>query len=148
MAQLSLIAFVGLTLLLTTGDVDAVQKIKSYAVADALALQQSKSKLGSLVKFYFANHPHGEVAQHFAKASTAKKINAFNKSDLEACQSVFLAALIALKDRAKKEGGNAVINIQSQRNGKTSVIADNFDCVLGRYAAAIQLSGDIVTLNQ
>ena len=43
----------------------------------------------------------------FSFIKTNKKTNAFNKSDLEACQWVFLSALKDFKQMAVRAGGNA-----------------------------------------
>ncbi len=122
----------------------AGEQLKHYPIADALMREQSKSKLGSLVKFYFAGQDTAKTLQRFGPVATNKKTNAFNKSDLEACQSVFLSALIAFKERAKREGANAVINIQSSEKNVNN--PTTFECHLGKFVASVALRGEVVRL--
>jgi hypothetical protein len=76
--------------------------IASYSVADAMGSEQAKNKLGSDIGFYFGDQAHSEPQQQFGKFKSNKKTNAFNKTDLQACQWVFLSAMISLKERAIK----------------------------------------------
>jgi uncharacterized protein YbjQ (UPF0145 family) len=78
--------------------------------------------------------------------ATNKKTNAFGKSDLEACQHVFLSAVIELQERARKEGGNAVINIKSNYKNEVRESATEFTCGAGAVIAGVALTGEVVTL--
>ncbi|MDE1308731.1 hypothetical protein L9W77_17725 [Vibrio aestuarianus] len=77
-----------------------------------------------------------------------KKTNAFNKTDEEACNWVFLSAMIALKDRAIKEGGNAVVNIKSNYKNNLTSSNDTFQCGAGAVMAGVALSGEVVKLKK
>ena len=77
---------------------------------------------------------------------TSKKTNAFNKSDLVACQHVFLSAVIELQERARKEGGNAVINIKSNYENHIRESATEFTCGAGAVIGGVALTGEVVTL--
>jgi len=122
--------------------------INDYIIKEALDLEQSKSKLGEKIKFYFGDQAHGEIVKTFGEFSTNKKTNAFNKSDLEACQWVFLSAMISLRDRAVREGGNAVINIKSNYKNNLTSSKDTFQCGAGTFVAGVALVGTVVKLNQ
>jgi len=74
------------------------------------------------------------------------KTNAFGKSDLQACQHVFLSAVIELQDRARKEGGNAVVNIKSNYRNELTESPTEFTCGAGAVIAGVALVGDVVTL--
>ncbi|MBM9519735.1 excinuclease ABC subunit A [Desulforhopalus vacuolatus] len=124
----------------------ARDSIESYSVKDALATDTAKEKLGTDVSFYFGNSKHGEVLKTFGTFSTNKKTNAFNKSDKEACQWVFLSAMIALKDRAVREGGNAVINIKSIYRNNTTSSNNSFQCGAGTIIAGVALEGTVVEI--
>jgi uncharacterized protein YbjQ (UPF0145 family) len=86
------------------------------------------------------------VAQSYGEFATNKKTNAFGKSDLQACQHVFLSAVIELQERARKEGGNAVINIKSNYRNELTESATEFTCGAGAVIAGVALVGDVVTL--
>lgn len=72
--------------------------------------------------------------------------NAFNKTDEKACNWAFLSAMIALKDRAVREGGNAVINIKSNYKNNLTSSEKTFQCGAGALMAGVALTGEVVTL--
>ena len=118
--------------------------VEQYVVADAL--QSEPGKVGDDVALYFAGQSHPAVSKSFGTFATNKKTNAFLKSDLEACQHVFLSAVIELQDRARKEGGNAVINIKSNYKNDLRESATEFTCGAGGVIAGVALVGDVVTI--
>ena len=109
--------------------------IGNFPIKETLSLEKVKSALGSEVKFYFGNQKHGKVLKNFGEFRTNKKTNAFNKSDKEACQWAFLSALLSLKARAIREGGNAVINIKSNYRNNLTSSNDSFECGAGTFIA-------------
>lgn len=125
----------------------AVDNIDSYSIKETMDLEQSKIKLGEDVQFYFGNQSHGTVTQNFGEFSTNKKTNATMKTDKEACQWVFLSAMISLKNRAIKEGGNAVINIKSNYKDNLTISNDTFQCGAGTFVAGVALKGTVVKLD-
>ncbi|MBB3168590.1 hypothetical protein [Simiduia aestuariiviva] len=122
--------------------------VQSYSIDEALSVEKIKSSLGSDIKFYFGDQPHPSVVENFGEFKTNKKTNAFGKSDKKACQWVFLSALLALKQRAIKEGGNAVINIKSNYKGNLSSSNDSFKCGAGAVMAGAALVGDVVKIQE
>ena len=133
-------------LLLIPAATYARDDIESFSIEEALNLEQSKSKLGESIRFYFGDQAHGEIDKNFGEFRTNKKTNAFNKSDLQACQWAFLTAMISLRDRAVKEGGNAVINIKSNYKNNLSSSEENFQCGAGAFVAGVALAGTVVKL--
>jgi uncharacterized protein YbjQ (UPF0145 family) len=79
---------------------------------------------------------------------TNKKTNKANKSDEEACHVAMLSGLIQLQERARKEGGNAVINIESYYKKKSYKSKDKFECHAGNIMAGVALKGDVVKLKK
>ncbi len=120
--------------------------IGSYSIQDALDSEQSKTKLGDDIKFYFGDQTHGKILENYGVFKSNKKTNAFNKSDLNACQRSFLSAMISLKNRAIMEGGNAVINIKSNYRNNLTSSEDTFQCGAGAFMAGVALVGTVVTL--
>jgi uncharacterized protein YbjQ (UPF0145 family) len=86
------------------------------------------------------------VKKTIGEFATNKKTNAFGKSDEAACQHVFLSAVLELQERARKEGGNAVINIKSNYKNDLRASATEFTCGAGAVLAGVALVGDVVTL--
>lgn len=120
--------------------------IKDFSVTDALATEKAKEVLGSDIKFYFGAQSHGAVSKKFGEFGTNKKTNAFGKTDREACEWAFLSAMKALRERAQREGGNAVVNIRSNYRSNTTSSPDTFKCGSGAVMAGVALLGDVVLI--
>jgi uncharacterized protein YbjQ (UPF0145 family) len=122
--------------------------IGDYSIEEALNLDQSKSALGQDVKFYFGDQSHGKVIKTFGEFTTSKKTNAFNKTDKAACQWAFLSAMVSLKERAVREGGNAVINIKSNYRNHLTSSNTTFQCGAGAIIAGVALVGTVVKIGK
>ncbi|MBD0786676.1 excinuclease [Vibrio sp. Y2-5] len=120
--------------------------IGAYSIENALNLEAAKAKLGTDIKFYFGEQKHPKIIKEFGEFKTNKKTNAFNKTDEEACDWVFLSAMIALKERAVKEGGNAVVNIKSNYKSNLTSSESTFQCGAGTMIAGVALTGKVVKL--
>jgi len=116
-------------------------------VKDALELGKAQGKLDGSVRFYFSGQSHPAVSARLRTGVMSnKKTNAANKSDEEACQWAMLTALIAFQDRVKREGGNAVINLESYYNRRSYKNATQYECHAGTWTAGVVLKGDVVRL--
>ncbi len=124
----------------------ARNEIQDFSIQDTLSQEQAKEKLGDDVRFYFGNQKHGAIQKNWGEVGTNKKTNAFLKSDQEACVWAFISAMLALKNRALKEGGNAVIDIKSNYKGNETVSETTFQCGAGNIIAGVALKGTIVKL--
>jgi len=141
------IAFVSGCLLLSLSQIGfARDDIGDYQISSVLETEKAKSSLGTNIKFYFGKQKHGKVAKRFGVYSTNKKTNAFGKSDQEACEHVFLSAMIQLKQRAESLGGNAVINIKSNYRDNLTSSDTTFKCGAGTMIAGVALQGEVVTI--
>lgn len=120
---------------------------KEYSISDAFELEAYQDKLGDDIVFHFGNDHRGKVLKTFGTWPTQKKTNAFNKSDEFACQWAMLSALIALRNRARKEGGNAVINIISNNDHVERSSSTTFQCEVGNIIASVALKGTVVRLD-
>ncbi|WP_055139464.1 hypothetical protein [Burkholderia plantarii] len=132
--------------LLAVSQAQARNSVSTYPIDDAL--KTGAGKVGDDVSLYFAGQPHPVVVKRQGEFATNKKTNAFGKSDLEACQHVFLSAVIALQERARKEGGNAVIDIKSNYKNDLRASATEFTCGAGAIMAGVALTGEVVTLKK
>jgi hypothetical protein len=120
--------------------------VENYPVAAALASEPGK--VSDEIPLYFAGQKHPGVTKTYGEFATNKKTNAFGKSDETACQHVFLSAVIELQERARKEGGNAVINIKSNYKNEVRESATEFTCGAGAVIAGVALKGEVVTLKK
>lgn len=117
-----------------------------FSIKEALAANGAKERLGDQVKFYFGDQSHPAVARKISQDWTNQKTNAFGKSDLEACQWVFLSAMLALRDAALNRGADAVINIESYYDKQPVSDSEQFECHAGNVIAGVALRGDFVKL--
>lgn len=124
----------------------ARNSVETYSIDNAL--KTGDGKVGSDIALYFAGQPHPTVLKTLSEAATNKKTNSFGRSDELACQHVFLSAVIALQERARAEGGNAVVNIKSNYKDHLTESATEFTCGAGALIAGVALKGDVVTLKK
>lgn len=115
-------------------------------LADALATPAAKEKVDSNIKLFFGDAKHPAPTQTLGTFTSNKKTNFFNKSDKEGCEWVFLSAAISLQDRAKLEGGNAVVDIKSVYKNQELVSATEYDCGAGSVMGGVALRGTVVKL--
>jgi len=119
----------------------AKNDIMRFPIAAALAEPDAKAKLDPNIKFYFGNKSAGrKITQQL---SSNKKANGVGKSDQAACNRAFLSALLSFQDRAKKEGGNKVVNITSYYYKNVFVSDKEFECGVGTIMSGVTLRGYI-----
>jgi len=120
-----------------------------FPVQAALAKGQNyKEKIDPQIKLYFGKPSKLKVAKTIGEWTSNKKTNAFNKTDQEACDIAFISAAVSLQDRAKREGGNAVINIHSVYKNDKFENTTEYLCGAGATMAGVALRGTVVTLGK
>ncbi|WP_315853568.1 excinuclease ATPase subunit [Marinobacterium arenosum] len=139
-------AFLATALLLAAPEAYSRDTKHLMSIQEALASADFKERLDPSIRLYFGNQKHPRVAKALGTFSSNKKTNAFAKSDEEACRWVMLSALLALQERAKKEGGNAVIDIASYYKKNTYSSRTEFECHAGAIMAGVALTGKVVKL--
>ncbi|QFT54597.1 hypothetical protein [Microbulbifer sp. THAF38] len=122
--------------------------ISDYSVEEAMSTPKVSSAVGEGVIFYFGQQKHPKILQDFGEFRSNKKTNAFGKSDKAACQWAFASAIKSLKQRAEKEGGNAVVNIRSNYKGNMTASDATFKCGAGAIMAGVALVGDVVRVEE
>ncbi len=139
-----LIALLALSLFASAGYARDDQNL--YSVEEAMNTPAAKEKLNRGYTFRFGDQGHAKVLKDHGEFTANKKTNAFNKSDKDACEWVFLSAMLSFQDRIAKEGGNAVINIRSYYKKTDFKSNSEFMCGNGAIMAGVTLVGDVVTL--
>ncbi|MGQ0618678.1 MAG: excinuclease ATPase subunit [Panacagrimonas sp.] len=111
------------------------------------AMQQAEAgRLDGSVKFYWGEQAYPDGAQLMGSYTANKKTNFFNKSDKEGCEWAWLSAMLSLQDRARSEGGNAVVNIHSvYRNGEFKSETE-YECGAGAVMGGVALRGTVAKL--
>lgn len=116
------------------------------SLEEALNTPAAQEKLDPEVKLYFAGQPHPAALKELGEWRTNKKTNAFNKTDKDACEWTFLSAVLELQERARNEGGNAVIDIKSNYKNIERASATEYMCGAGALMAGVALKGKVVKL--
>lgn len=135
-----------LLLILASAAATARDDHQMFPLADALKTQAAIEKLDKGVKLYFGKQSHPKVAKMIGEWATNKKTNAFNKSDKQACEWAFLSAILTLQERARSEGGNAIINIRSNYKSIETSSETEYMCGAGTFVAGVAFKGEVVKL--
>lgn len=138
---LATIALVGIA-----AGASARDEVKEFSIQEVMSSEKAKSVLGDNIRFYFGNQSHGAVSKKFGEFGSNKKTNGVGKSDQEACEWAFLSAMKSLRERAEREGANAVVNIRSNYRRAETSSTDTFRCGAGNIMAGVALIGDVVTI--
>ncbi|MGX2947559.1 excinuclease ABC subunit A [Frederiksenia canicola] len=112
------------------------------SIDEALNSAEAKKVLDPNIKLYFGKPAPGKTL--VKGAVTNPKTNAINKTDLEACQWVFLSAVKKFQERAAKEGGTKVGNLVSYYKKKEYSSTTKYECHAGHSIAGVALKGDVV----
>jgi uncharacterized protein YbjQ (UPF0145 family) len=115
-------------------------------IAVALEAKDAQEKLDGTIKFYFGNQESPKILSKLGTDVSNRKTNAVFKSDEQACNWAFLSAMIALENRAKQLGANAVVNIVSYYKKNVMSSPTEFECHAGAVIAGVALKGDFVKI--
>jgi len=103
----------------------------------------------------FAQKPDGSIKFYFGKQATpavielihtdiiAKKVRFAGTADVGACNEALVSVLTELQERAKKMGGNAVVNIVSYYKNNEMSSETRFECHAGTSSVAFFVKADI-----
>lgn len=135
-------------LMLCASSAEARNDLLDFSIQDALSTPKAKQKVDKSIPLYFGNKKHAQIKRSFGEFSTSKKTNAFNKSDKQACEWVFLSAVLQLQRKARQLGANAVINIKSNYNRIETSSKTKFKCAAGNVLAGVALKGTFVKVQK
>ena len=114
------------------------------------ALESAKVQMAIYddIALYWGPQKHPRVIKDFGEFKTSKRTNKFVKDREKACQWALATAIKVLQERARKEGGNAVIRIKSNVKFKDVAIADSYECLCGTMRVNVALKGTVVNLEK
>ena len=115
-------------------------------IKDAMETADAKEKLSGDIKFFFGKQKTPKAAHTFGTYTANKKTNFANKSDKDGCERAFLSAMLSLQDRARAEGGNAVVNIESYYKKESFVSDTEYECAAGKIMGGVALRGTVAKL--
>jgi uncharacterized protein YbjQ (UPF0145 family) len=100
------------------------------------------------VKFFFADQAGGATSKDLGEFVTNRKTNSVGRPDEEVCRWAMISALKELAERAKAEGGDAVIGIVSYYRKNVFSSTTEYECHAGNIVAGVALKGRIVKLSK
>ncbi|MCZ6774487.1 MAG: excinuclease ATPase subunit [Proteobacteria bacterium] len=133
---------------LSASDAMARDTRHMFSIAEALRTLAAEQRIDQNVQLIFGNQPHPPVAKNLGTFTSNRKTNAFNKSDKEACEWAFLSAILSLQERARREGGDAVVNIRSYYKKISISHQTKYMCGAGAIVAGVAFRGDVVKLKK
>lgn len=133
-------------ILLISSPAQARNEYKEFSIKNLKELDAYQSKVGDEVKFYFGTKLP-KTTRRYGEWPSLKKTNAFNKTDEYACQWAMISALMSLKKRALREGGNAVF-VQTNNDHRKKASATNFECEIGNIVASVAVIGTVVSVGR
>ncbi|PHR30234.1 MAG: hypothetical protein COA36_02290 [Desulfotalea sp.] len=119
-----------------------------YPVKDAMAIEKVKKIFTDDIAFYWGDAKHGKVSKTYGNFKTSKRTNGFAKERSQACAWAMASSLVTLRDRARREGGNAVINIVSNIKNNVESSESVYTCLAGRVVVNVALKGTVVTIQK
>jgi hypothetical protein len=137
------LALVVLSAALLAGPAAARDTVLHIPLAEVLDMPEAKSKLDPNVKFYLAGQATPKVVKRYSSDVSNPKTNGFGKSDDFGCKWAALSALISLQDSAKRQGGNAVVDIVSYYKKVEYSSPTDFECHAGGLIIGVALKGTV-----
>jgi hypothetical protein len=117
-------------------------KIKSLPMPAALQTQN-----GQDVALYFGEQPHGAVMQSFGNKEIAVRVPRKPDVSPEAnCNNALAKALQDLRDYARAQHANAVVDIKTRFQHNESVSSKEFTCGASLNGSTLAVRGDVVKL--
>ena len=135
-------------LVLGTSSAYAKDDLALYNIRDALETHEGKTQLDPGVKLYFADQAHPNADKSLGTWVTNKKFPLLNKSPKSVCEYTFIDALKELQRRALKEGGNAVVGIESYYKKMVRPSVDKYVCGVGYVAIGVALRGTVIKVKE
>ena len=138
--------FIPALLLLFASSSYATDTLLNFPIEQAMKNGEVLAAINKNVALYWGAQPTPATAQTYGNFKTSKRTTSLGKSQQDACEWALASALIALQDRALREGGNAVVNIQSNINNHPTSSQTHYSCLVGSVMVNVALTGNAVKL--
>lgn len=123
----------------------AADEIHKFKIEGGIATGKASSRdqIKDDIALYFGKQKTPAVVKKLWEGDSSQTSS--RRSQQERCETAFASAVIRLQNKARSEGGNAVINITS---GSGDSSETEFTCTSGRAMARVRLHGTVVTLKK
>jgi uncharacterized protein YbjQ (UPF0145 family) len=138
--RITALFFVGLAFVGFATPALARNDIYHIAIAPVLSSPEYASRVGSSVKFVFADRP-ATGYQTLGEYLATQRGHFRGRTEEQACISNFLDALEELRDHAQRAGGDAVIGIVSDYRYAEFSSKTEFECHAGSNGVFVWLKG-------
>lgn len=125
---------------------EARDEQRLFDLATVLSSPEGRDRFDDTVQFFWAGQDAPATAQAFSVQTSQRKTFAPTRTAREACDQSFIEALAALRDAAKKAGGNAVVSIKSLYKNREFRSPVEYECRMTYFAASVTLEGKLVRL--
>lgn len=122
----------------------AKDDLRLFNIQEALSSTDAKSRLDPGVKLYFADQQHSRAEKKLGTWVTNKKYPLLNNKAKAVCEATFIDAIEELQHRALKEGGNAVVGIESYYDKMIRPSVDQYVCSIGYVVVGVALRGTVI----
>jgi uncharacterized protein YbjQ (UPF0145 family) len=120
-----------------------------FPVAEGMEKGKStKDRIDPEIRLYFGKKKTPVVEKKMGEFTANRKTNATNKTDKEACEIAFVSAVVSLQQRARKEGGDAVVNVHSVYKNEMRESESEYLCGAGTFVSGVALRGTVVKLKE
>jgi hypothetical protein len=120
----------------------------TFKLKDALEHGEAKQKLNPNIKLFFGGQHHPKPVQDLGDFEAKEKTRSFHRTDQEACDWVFLSAVLKLEEHAQNMQADAIVDIQSSFQGQPFVSDKEYQCDAGSVMADVTLKGRLVKLKK
>jgi len=125
---------------------DAKSADDRYLFSIEEALDKHSEVVDHSIGLYFAVRPQERITTDFGTFVSNRKTNARLKAPETSCSWAFMSAIKSLQQRAKAEGGNAIINIHSFYKKNEFFSEKVYECHDGRNVSGVALKGSVVNI--
>jgi uncharacterized protein YbjQ (UPF0145 family) len=120
-----------------------------FPVAEGMEKGKStKDRIEPDIRLYFGKQKTPAVDRKMGEFTANRKTNATNKTDKEACEISFVSAVVSLQQRARREGGDAVVNVHSVYKNEMRESDTEYLCGAGTFVSGVALRGTVVKLKE
>ncbi len=135
-------------LFMAAASASAADVKKKFTLESARASSDVQDVLNGNIVMYWGAQAHPKVEKEIGVYKTSKRTNGFMKAEEEACSRALASALIVFQERARKEGGNAVIGLQSNIKNQVETSETEYSCLVGSLMVNVALKGKVVKLKK
>jgi hypothetical protein len=115
-----------------------------FDVAQAVGSQTARTRLLETPFYMKGQDGAPPTTQLISTWTQERSTRGLLRGDKKSCDVAFLSAVIALQESAKKDGGDAIVNIVSSTKGKTTESPTQYRCIAGATIVHVALTGDVV----